>query len=70
MKTEIKKKDASPNYWLILYPDGVPSTGYTMTKQDLYAMYVELRDVFQEDTPTDTGSEESTLGLSIDDEEI
>ena len=48
MKTEVKQQTTSANYRLIMYPDGLPSTGYVMTKQQLYALYVELRDLFSQ----------------------
>ena len=67
MKTEIKKRTVGANYLLIVYPDGVPSSGFDMRKQDLYELYVQLRDMFsvpviEEDEEEDT----TTLGLSLD----
>ncbi len=50
MKIEVKEKRAPHSYRLIIYPDSLPSTGYVMTRQDLYSLYVELRDMFQEES--------------------
>lgn len=50
VKIEIKQRAHSPGHRLILYPDGLPSTGYPVTRQELYAFYMELRDLFDVDT--------------------
>lgn len=63
MKTEIKNLATSTRHRLIMYPDGLPSTGYVMTRQDLYALYVELRDMFVEGPPEEDTED---LGLSLD----
>lgn len=51
MKTEIKEQRVTRNYRLIFYPESGPSTGYPMTRQDLYGLYAELRELFQEGAP-------------------
>jgi len=63
MKFELKENQVPRGYRLIMYPEGLPSTGYLLTRQHLYAIYVELRDMFQDGPPEE--EDEEPLGLSI-----
>jgi hypothetical protein len=66
MKTQIKEQRVTRNYRLILYPDNAPSTGYAMTRQDLYALYVDLREMFQEGAPAGPFDEADDDQLPLD----
>ena len=48
MKTEIKKRSTGQGYRFIVYPWGQPSVGFEARREDLYGLYVQLRDFFQD----------------------